>query len=68
MHILQPRHSILTQEQVKKLLSDLNINPSQLPKISRKDPALPEGIDVGKIVKIERKAGDKKTIFYRIVI
>jgi len=37
---------------------------SQLPKISKKDPALPEGVETGDVIKISRP----NEIYYRVVI
>ena len=55
MHILQPKHTVLKAQEVDKLLQEFNIVLAQLPKISVNDPALPEGINSGDVVKIERK-------------
>jgi len=68
MHVLQSKHNILEPEKAKKLLLDLNISALQLPKIKRKDPALPKEANIGDIIKIERKNKDKKTLFYRVII
>jgi DNA-directed RNA polymerase subunit H (RpoH/RPB5) len=68
MHILQPKHYKLKQEEVKKLLSELNISLSQLPKTKAEDSALPEGCQAGDLIKIERKSNDKTIIYYRVVI
>jgi len=68
MHILQPKHSKLKQEEVKKLLSEFNISLSQLPKITSEDPAIPEGCIAGDVIKIERKNNDKLVNYYRVVI
>jgi len=68
MHILQPKHTKLKSEEIQKLLSELNISLSQLPKIKIEDPALPEGINVGDIIKIERKSEDKTIVYYRVVV
>ncbi len=67
-HILQPKHVKLKEEEAAKLLAQLNVNLSQLPKIKSSDPALPEGCKFGDIIKIERIGGKKKFAFYRIVI
>jgi len=64
MHILVPKHIILSQKEEEELLKVLNISKSQLPKIIIDDPALPEGVVVGNIVKILRKDG----VYYRVVI
>lgn len=68
MHILQPKHIKLKPEEVKKLLSDLNISLSQLPKITAEDPVLPEKCQAGDIIKIERKIEEKIAVYYRVVI
>jgi len=67
MHILQPKHTKLSSDEAEKVLTEFNIALSQLPKISKKDPALPEGCETGDVVKIERK-GKSVEVFYRVVI
>ena len=68
MHILQPKHTKLKPEEVKKLVEKYCISLSQLPKIKVNDAALPEGVVSGEVVKIERKEGDKINIYYRVVV
>lgn len=69
MHVLQPKHIILKQEEAKKLLEKLNVSKSQLPKIKKSDPALPKEAKVGDIVKIIRKNEKGEEIaYYRVVI
>lgn len=68
MHILQPKHSKLKPEEVKKLLQELNVSLSQLPKITAEDPALPQGCVSGDAIKIERDIGSKKVNYYRVVV
>ena len=67
MHILQPKHTKLKPEEVKKLLDKYNITLLQLPKIKSNDPAIPEGCVKGDIIKIERKDDDKLYVYYRVV-
>lgn len=67
MHILQPKHTKLSSQEVEKLLKELNISLAQLPKIKITDPALPEGVEISDVIKIERTSGDKKTYYYRVV-
>ena len=64
MHILQPKHAKLSPSEAKKVLDQFNIALVQLPKISKKDPALPEGCETGDVVKISRA----DEIYYRVVI
>lgn len=68
MHILQPKHTKLSEKESQELLEKLNISKPQLPKILLTDPALPEGCDVGDVIKIERKEEDKVNTYYRVVI
>ncbi|MEA3414334.1 MAG: DNA-directed RNA polymerase subunit RpoH/Rpb5 C-terminal domain-containing protein [Nanoarchaeota archaeon] len=68
MHILQPKHIKLTEKEVDKILSKLNISRSQFPKILSSDVGLPEGCIIGDVIKIERKEEDKINIYYRVVI
>lgn len=64
MHVLQPKHTKLSSSEAEKVLSEYNIALAQLPKISKKDPALPEGCETGDIVKISRV----DEVYYRVVI
>lgn len=68
MHILQPKHTKLKEGEAKKLLEELNISKSQLPKVLIGDSGLPEGCQIGDIIKIERKEGEKTVIYYRVVV
>lgn len=67
MHTLQPKHTKLKQEELKKLLSTYNISIAQLPKIKHTDPALSEGSQPGEVVKIERKEEGVVNVYYRVV-
>jgi len=68
MHILQPKHFKLSEKDSKELLERLNISKSQMPKIYSNDPALPEGCQVGDVIKVERKDGDKIYFYFRVVV
>jgi DNA-directed RNA polymerase subunit H len=67
MHVLQPKHIKLSHDEAEKLLTNLNISPTQLPKIRVNDPTLPEGAILGDIIKIERKPDGKIALYYRVV-
>lgn len=67
MHTLQPKHMKLSKEDLAKLLAKYNVSLSQLPKISKKDPAVPEGVNSGDVLRIERKNEDKIEEYYRVV-
>lgn len=69
MHILQPKHSKLKHEDAEKLLSKFNISASQLPKIFASDPMLPKDVNIGDIIKIERKSEQAGvSVYYRVVV
>ena len=68
MHFLQPKHTKLSEKETEKLLDELNISRSQLPKILSTDAALPEGCEVGDVIKIERKSGGKVNLYYRVIV
>jgi DNA-directed RNA polymerase subunit H len=68
MHILQSKHTKLSEKDINELLSRLNISKTQLPKILSSDPALPEGCQVGDVIKIERKEENKVFTFFRAVV
>ena len=68
MHFLQPKHTKLSEKEAEELLKKSNVSKSQLPKILLSDPALPQGCEVGNIIKIERKTEDKINFYFRVVI
>ncbi len=68
MHALQPKHTKLKPEEVKKLLEEYNISLAQLPKIKSTDPAISENSSPGEVFKIERKEDDKIHMYYRVVV
>ena len=68
MHILQSKHSKLNKKEEEELLLNLNISKTQLPKIKIDDAALPEGVNIGDIIKIERKEENELNTYYRVVI
>ena len=69
MHHLQPKHTVVKQNEAKELQAQFNISSSQLPSIKSTDKALPAETKIGDIIKIERK-DDKgeKSVYYRIVV
>ncbi len=69
-HELVPKHEILSEEEVKDLLSKYNVTKNQLPKIFDTDPAVKElNAKIGDVIKITRKsftAGE--SVYYRVVV
>ena len=69
MHILQPKHSKMSEKEIEELLKKFNIYKAQLPKILLSVVALPENCKVGDVIKIERRSPDDKPVFYyRVVV
>lgn len=68
MHILQPKHSKISEKEADEILKKFNISKAQLPKILSTDPALPEGCSTGDIVKVQRKEEENIFISHRVVI
>lgn len=69
-HALVPKHSKVSEKEKKEVLEKHKITVGELPKITRKDPAL-ASMDVkeGDVIKIIRKSPTAgETIFYRCVI
>jgi len=70
MHILQPKHVKLNEKETEELLTKLKLSKSQLPKIIFGDVGLPEGCEVGDVVKIERKDSEtgELNVYFRVVV
>ena len=68
MHLLQPKHTKLKPDELKKLLDQYRITVPQLPKIKITDTSLPEGCQRGDVIKIERKLESGNVAYYRVVI
>ena len=68
MHILQPKHTKMSEKELDDLLTRLNISKAQLPKILLTDSAIPEGCEIGDVLKIERKDKKGVVIYYRVIV
>ncbi|WP_302082690.1 MULTISPECIES: DNA-directed RNA polymerase subunit H [Salinibaculum] len=68
-HELVPDHTVLEDDALEDVLEEYNIRKTDLPKIKRADPALPDDASIGDVVKIER---DSRTTdvarVYRLVV
>ncbi|MEF8776410.1 MAG: DNA-directed RNA polymerase subunit H [Haloarculaceae archaeon] len=68
-HELVPDHSVLDSEQLEDVLEEYNIDRTDLPKIKRKDKALPDEAEVGEVVRIERNSRTTdRSVTYRLVV
>jgi len=68
-HELVPEHTVLDESEYEGVLEEYNIEKTDLPKIKRTDPALPDDATIGDVVKITRdsRTTDTATI-YRLVV
>ena len=69
-HELVPDHTVLDDpERVEEVLEEYNVKKTDLPKITRKDPALPDEAEIGDVVRIERDSRTTdRAIVYRLVV
>ncbi|GAA0651749.1 DNA-directed RNA polymerase subunit H [Salarchaeum japonicum] len=68
-HELVPEHELLEEDAVESVLEEYDIERTDLPKIKRKDPALPDDASAGDVVQITRDSRTTDTaIVYRLVI
>jgi DNA-directed RNA polymerase subunit H len=68
-HVLVPKHEKCSDKEKAEILEEYNISLKQLPRISRKDPALAHlDVEGGDVIKIMRKGSNAGTAtFYRVV-
>jgi DNA-directed RNA polymerase subunit H len=68
-HELVPEHTILEDDTLEEVLEEYNIDRTDLPKIQRKDPALPDEAEIGDVIKIVRDSRTTdQAIIYRLVV
>ena len=69
-HELVPDHVLLDDpEAVESVLAEYDVKKTELPKIKRTDPALPDEAAVGDVVKIVRDSRTTdEAIVYRLVV
>ena len=69
-HELVPDHILLDDpDAIEEVLAEYDVTKTNLPKIKRTDPAVPDGADVGDVVKIVRnsRTTDQAVVFRLIV-
>ncbi|MFC6873544.1 DNA-directed RNA polymerase subunit H [Halobellus marinus] len=68
-HELVPEHTLIDEEEVESVLQQYDTERANLPKIKRKDPALPDEAEIGDVVKIVRDSRTTdRAVSYRLVI
>ncbi len=68
-HELVPDHRVLDETDVERVLEEYDIDRTDLPKIKRTDPALPNEAEVGDVIEIVRDSRTTDTaVVYRLVV
>ncbi|QSX00944.1 DNA-directed RNA polymerase subunit H [Haloterrigena alkaliphila] len=68
-HELVPEHTLLEDDELEEVLSEYDIDSTDLPKIKRTDPALPDEAEAGDVIKIVRDSRTTdQSIVYRLVV
>jgi len=68
-HELVPEHTLLDEPEVEEVLEEYQVKRTNLPKIKRRDPALPDDAEPGDVVRIERDSRTTDTaVVYRLVV
>jgi DNA-directed RNA polymerase subunit H len=68
-HELVPDHTVLDDDALEDVLGEYNIKKTDLPKIKRSDPGLPDEAEVGDVVRIERNSRTTDmAVVYRLVV
>ncbi|ELZ23398.1 DNA-directed RNA polymerase subunit H [Haloterrigena salina JCM 13891] len=68
-HELVPEHTILDEDALDEVLEEYDIDRTDLPKIKRSDPALPDEAEIGDVIKIVRNSRTAdQAVVYRLVV
>ena len=68
-HELVPDHSVVDDDELESVLDEYGIKRTDLPKIKRRDSALPDGAEVGDVIRIERDSRTTDSaVVYRLVV
>ncbi|MFC6862796.1 DNA-directed RNA polymerase subunit H [Halomicroarcula sp. GCM10025817] len=68
-HDLVPDHSVVDEDDLEAVLDEYDIKRTDLPKIKRSDPALPDDAEEGDVVRIVRDSRTTdQAIVYRLVV
>ena len=68
-HELVPDHNVLDEAELEDVMKEYNIRKTELPKIKRSDPALPDEAAVGDVIEIIRDSRTTdRAVVYRLVV
>jgi DNA-directed RNA polymerase subunit H len=64
-----PEHRLLDQDRIEEVLEEYNVKKTNLPKIKRTDPALPDDAEAGDVIEIVRDSRTTdQAVVYRLVV
>ncbi len=64
-----PEHTILDEDELEDVLTEYDIDSTDLPKIKRTDPALPDDAEVNDVIKVVRNSRTTdEAVVYRLVV
>jgi len=68
-HNLVPEHTVIEEDTLEDVLAEYDIERTDLPKIKRTDPALPDDAEIGDVVEVVRDSRTTdQAVVYRLVI
>jgi len=68
-HELVPDHTVLDGDAIETVMEEYNIKKTDLPRIKRTDPALPDEAAVGDVIRIDRDSRTTdRAVVYRLVV
>jgi DNA-directed RNA polymerase subunit H len=68
-HELVPEHRLLDEDRAAEVLEEYDVKRTNLPKIKRTDPALPDDAEPGDVVEIVRDSRTTdRAVVYRLVV
>ncbi|MCT9095329.1 DNA-directed RNA polymerase subunit H [Haloarchaeobius sp. HME9146] len=68
-HEMVPEHTILDEDELEDVLTEYDIDSTDLPKIKRTDPALPDDAEVNDVIKVVRNSRTTdEAVVYRLVV
>ncbi|WP_435361379.1 DNA-directed RNA polymerase subunit H [Haloarchaeobius sp. DFWS5] len=68
-HEMVPEHTIVDEDELSEVLSEYNIDRTDLPKLKRNDPALPDDAETGDVIKVVRNSRTTdRAVVYRLVV
>ncbi|KZN24580.1 DNA-directed RNA polymerase subunit H [Haladaptatus sp. R4] len=68
-HKMVPEHTIVDSDELDEVLAEYDIKSTDLPKIKRTDPALPDDAEPGDVIKIVRDSRTtERAVVYRLVV